>query len=108
MRLMTLLGIRKQRFISRVPRTLISRVDLQPVSDTNMYTDEQYLERIQTQRNYWMKKTIKQLDKVFMASLDQDSTLHESLTEDLNTSLICLWRFDGKLEDLRRSNARAV
>lgn len=65
------------------------------------FSAQEYQRRIQKQRNYWMEKARMQMDAVCMASLDQDSTPHDSLVEDLNTSLICLWRFDGKLQDLR-------
>ena len=56
--------------------------------------------KINNQRIYWGEKMTKQLLEIRMASLDGDSKRHEQLCEDLQTSIIILYRFDSKLRNL--------
>lgn len=46
------------------------------------------------------------LDDIMMASLEQNNILHESLQEDLDTTLLILWRYDRKLREARANIAR--
>lgn len=54
-------------------------------------------ERINKQRRYFMEKAHRQLDKVFLHSLDGEKVEHQLEIDDLATSMIIVWRFDRKL-----------
>lgn len=58
-------------------------------------------EKIHKQRIYWQEKAFKQLGELMMTSLERDKQKYQKAREDLDTTLIILWRFDGKLNRLR-------
>ncbi len=54
-------------------------------------------QRLNEQRTYWQNKAHRQLDELFMSSLDQDHKGHTQLEQDLGTTQIIVWRLDQRL-----------
>lgn len=60
--------------------------------------------RINEQRTYWQHKLRMQLTDLMFCSLEGDKKRHEMLMDDIETSIIILWRFDRRLDVYSRAN----